>query len=308
MTGIKRSSRTSKLEKFAKKFKSSSKNPIDEDTKISNCIVRVPVSLYASIAPMYSQSPLQGIMKQHLNPMVMKFNPKVDGVVLGYEDLTIKDSNPLADESSQEKLIKLTPDTPFGFTWANVNLYVWQPQIGDIIEGWIFIQSVSHISLLIFDAFNANINKNFIPEDWTFINNEVEEEEILQEEKAAEESNGTNQDNNKPNFTNRSLGYWVDGNGQRVDGKLKFQVRYINSNGRVITVEGSLLKEQKDLSPAEKLPVISNKKITFDDEVSTENTESHKDLQLTEVKENNGAEIVYEENSSEDDDSSDESD
>ncbi|RAZ36363.1 hypothetical protein DK853_48790, partial [Klebsiella oxytoca] len=67
---------------------------------------------------------LQGVMKQHLNPLVMKYNNKVVGVMLGYEGLKILDADPLSKEDTSEKLIKITPDTPFGFTCCHVNLYV----------------------------------------------------------------------------------------------------------------------------------------------------------------------------------------
>ena len=77
------------------------------------------------------------------------------------------------------------------------------------------------------------------------------------------------------------------------------------TTGRVVSVEGTLLEDETN-SEAEKLPVVSNKKIVFDEEVEEENKESHKDLVLSEVTEDNGSAIVYEANSSdsESDDSS----
>ncbi|CCE94258.1 DNA-directed RNA polymerase I subunit RPA43 TDEL_0H03990 [Torulaspora delbrueckii] len=289
--------------KFIKKHKNVVKNPVVDG--ISNCIIRVPVSLYVSLAPKYTENPLQGVMRQHLNPMVMKYNSKVSGVVLGYQDLEIVDANPLSDDEDNEgppgKLVKLSADTPFGFTWCRVVLYVWQPQIGDVIEGWIFIQSASHIGLLVHDAFNASIKKNHIPADWTFVHNEEEDAE-------SQSRDENDQDDEKSEFTRRSMDYWVDANGERIDGKLKFTIRNVYTTGRVISVEGTLLAEgnqDKERSQAENLPVVSNKKIVFDDEVSSENTASHKDLELPEVNEGNGEEIIYEENSDSDEESSD---
>ncbi|CCC70303.1 hypothetical protein NCAS_0E02330 [Naumovozyma castellii] len=307
---MKRTSEGSQEAIFLKKHKKQIVNPIDDDG-VSNCIVRVPVSLYASLAPMYLQNPVQGIMKQHLNPMVMKYNSIVGGVVLGYENLKIVDSDPSNDENSSEKLVKLTPDTPFGFTWCDVELYVWQPQVGDVLEGYIFIQSASHIGLLIHDAFNASIKKNNIPTDWTFIENEAE---YIDEDTESGDSrtDGSNEETNNrsetKSFVNRSLGYWVDANGSRIDGKLKFKVRNVFTTGRVVSVEGTLQEHapassNQVRSQAENLPVVSNKKIVFDEEVEEENKESHKELELSDVKEDNGSAIVYEQNSS---DSSDE--
>lgn len=304
MSALKRFSENSKIAQFIKRHKKNSKNPVDSEDGVSNCIVRVPISLYVSLAPIYSQNLLQGIMKQHLNPMVMKYNVQVNGVVLGYEKLQVSDADPLHDDNSPEKLIKLTPDSPFGFTWCSCDLLVWQPQVGDVVEGWIFIQSVSHFGLLIHDAFNASIKKNYIPEDWTFIQNE-------EHDKDSQINEDQNEDNNKSAFTS-SMGHWVDANGEKVDGKLKFQIRSVYTKGKVISVDGTLLTEEYEnsgvRSEVENLTVVSNKKIVFDEEVSTENKESHKDLELPEVKEDNGEELVYEQNSSESDESSTESD
>ncbi|CEP64845.1 DNA-directed RNA polymerase I subunit RPA43 LALA0_S14e00584g [Lachancea lanzarotensis] len=289
MSSAKRSSEQQRNVAFVKRHKKALKNPLDETTGTSKCIVRVPVSMYVSLAPTYMGEPNKGIKKQHLNPMIMKYSSDVGGVVLGYQNLEIKDASP-DDELSEHKLIKVSADTPFGFAWCSVDLYVWQPQVGNVIEGWVFIQSPSHIGLLIHDAFNASIKKTTIPPEWTFIHNE---------DINGSEEGGNDGDAEQP----RSLGHWVDENGQQLDGKLKFTVRNVYTTGKVISLEGSLLQDevpgQQNRSQAENLPVVSNKKIIFDDEVSTENKASHKDLELSKrVKEDNGEEIVYESNSS----------
>lgn len=284
---MKRSSEELKAIRLIKRFKKQSSNPIDEEDGCSKCIVKVPVSLYASIAPIYQQASQDGIMRQHLNNMVMKFNNELGGVVLGYDNLEI-----LGDQAEEsEKLVKLTADTPFAFTWCHVDIIVWQPQVGDIVEGWIFIQSASHIGLLIHDAFNASIKKNSIPNDWTFIHNE---------------DLGENSQDSEDKKKFQSLGHWVDGQGEQLGGKLKFTIRNVYTTGRMVSLEGTLLSDfgKTSHSQVENLPVVSNKKIVFDDEVSKENSDSHKDLELSSVKEDNGEEIVYEKDSS-DSDSSD---
>lgn len=303
MVQVKRSAEEATIARFIKKHKKHVKNPVVDG--VSNCLTRVPITLYVSLAPQYLQNPDQGIMKQHLNPMVMKYSNNVGGIVLGYDNLQIFDSDPLADEkTATTKLVKITPDTPYGFTWCSVDMYVWQPQIGDVLEGYIFIQSASHIGLLIHDAFNASIKKNNIPTDWTFIRNE---EQFTEDAENEEGANGEEAPKiNKP----QSMGYWVDGNGEPIDGKIKFSVRNLYTTGRVVSIEGTLLTDEYSenngqRSQVENLPVVSNKKIVFDEEVESENKESHKDLELPEVKEDNGSEIVYEQNSSSSDDSSD---
>ena len=155
--------------------------------------------------------------------------------------------------------------------------------------------------------------------DWTFVHNDVEEDAdvINTDENNGNNNNEDNKDSNggsnslgKFSFGNRSLGHWVDSNGEPIDGKLRFTVRNVHTTGRVVSVDGTLISDADEegngynssRSQAESLPIVSNKKIVFDDEVSIENKESHKELDLPEVKEDNGSEIVYEENTSESDD------
>ncbi|AEY96594.1 FADR377Wp [Eremothecium gossypii FDAG1] len=289
--GVKKSPlKRSKTAEFINKHRKLCKNPISSEDNTSQCITRLPVSMYVSLAPLYQQHPLEGIKRQHLNPMVMKYNGDVGGVILGYENVAIMNEGAAKDE---ELLVKLTPDTPFAFTWCSVDLVVWSPHIGDVLEGWIFIQSASHIGLLIHDAFNASIKKNNIPDDWTFIHNE-------------ESTNGSSENDSSTGMRKaRSLGHWVDGNGKQLDGKLKFTVKNVYTAGRMVSLEGSLLSEGYHRSQAENLPVVSNTKIIFDDEVSQENKESHKDLELSVLKEDNGDEIMYEKDSSDSDSDSD---
>ncbi|CDO95310.1 unnamed protein product [Kluyveromyces dobzhanskii CBS 2104] len=284
---MKRSPEETRALRLIKRFKKSNKNPVDQEDGCSKCIVKIPVSMYVSLAPIYQQLPKEGIMRQHLNGMVMKYNADVGGVILGYENVSILGEQANEDD---EKLMKLTADTPFAFTWCNVDIIVWQPQVGDIIEGWIFIQSASHIGLLIHDAFNASIKKNSIPYDWTFIHNEESTE---------------NEQDSTDDKKFQSLGHWVDGNGQQLGGKLKFKVKSVYTTGRMVSLEGTLLDDsaRPSHSEVENLPVVSNKKIVFDDEVSKENTDSHKELELSVVREDNGDEIVYEKDSSESDSS-----
>ncbi|CCK70312.1 DNA-directed RNA polymerase I subunit RPA43 KNAG_0E00440 [Huiozyma naganishii CBS 8797] len=314
MNGVKRPAEEIRALRFVKRHKKTVKNPLEDG--VSHCIVKIPIRLYVSLAPMYLETPLQGIMRQHLNPMVMKYNSKAGGVVMGYNNLEILDEAPEGEHADSVQLIKVTPDTPFSFTWCQVDLYVWQPQVGDILEGNIFIQSASHIGLLIHDSFNASIKKNNIPYEWVFVHNEENEHE--DEDSRTNEGNVNSNDSNRPNGgrnstsgnagfrKNVSMGHWVDQNAQRIDGKLRFRVRNVYTTGRVVSVEGTLLdqNEMTSKSEVENLSVISNKKIVFDEEVEEENKETHQELNLENVKEDNGSEIVYEANSSDSDSAS----
>ncbi|ANB14027.1 DNA-directed RNA polymerase I subunit RPA43 [Sugiyamaella lignohabitans] len=255
----------------------------------SQCFYKVSVSLYVSLAPVHLNDPVSGIKSQHLDPLLMTFFPEAGGVVLAHYNLELcgQDKRPAkssskpsddldgeTDESGPIAVAKIMYDSPFAFMWINVDLLVWKPRAGDIVEGWINMQSPSHIGLLIHDTFNASIKRDAIPRDWRFVPNQEDEAEDGedhtpndQEQESAEdvtaattgieeegvndeklintsaENSGTSKASKGALVSPpRSLGYWVDGNGLRVDGKLNFTVRVFNVSGRTVSVQGSLLK------------------------------------------------------------------
>lgn len=228
---------------------SQSVNPVNKDG-LSECFRKIKTTLYLSLAPIYTKSPLEGIKSQHLDSMIMKHFAPANGVVIGYDNLKLSDEH--LDEDKSNVIAKINPHSPFAFFWINVDLLVWCPSVGDVVEGLIYMQSPSHIGLLINDTFNASIKKNFIPENWTFIPNQLDEYENQDED---------NEDGHKKI---QSLGQWVDENEIPIDGKIQFTIRRIHTSGRVVSVEGSLIKPGSEL---EALPVTpgQGKKIVFDD-------------------------------------------
>ncbi|OBA27992.1 hypothetical protein HANVADRAFT_1078, partial [Hanseniaspora valbyensis NRRL Y-1626] len=122
-----------------------------------------------------------------------------------------------------------------------------------------------------------------IPNNW----------EYKYEEDDSEEGDG---EDNGDDDINKNLGYWVDGNGERINGKkIDIKVKQVKTNGKMVSIEGSLIltEELEDKNRVENLAVVSNKKIVFDEEISKDNESAHKDLKLSKMENNEGEEIVY---------------
>ncbi|OWB60951.1 hypothetical protein B5S31_g2147 [[Candida] boidinii] len=231
----------------------SKKNPIGEDG-LSKCFHKCRTRLYVSLAPCYMTNPIEGIKQQHLDPLLMTYFQKVGGIVLSYYNIKLSNSNIKKEEHENENneistetiaVAPISAESPFCFFWCSVDFLVWRPVIDDVVEGWSYMQTQSHIGLLIHDTFNATIKKFNIPSDWTFVPNQVDE---YAED---EEAESTTTDNKKGNF--RSLGQWLDENGNPVEGKLKFTIKALHTASRVVTVEGTLLAPG---SERESLPVV----------------------------------------------------
>lgn len=223
-----------------------STNPVGADG-ISECFQVVRTSLYVSVAPCHVANPTNGIKAQHLDPLIMTYFPMAHGVVLAYCNITVSKEHHALDSHDQPVTIARVGDsTPFAFMWVSVDLLVWHPQTGDILQGHVYMQTASHIGLLVHDTFNAAIRFRSIPQDWEFVPSQADERE-------GEDSRF------------KSYGHWVDGSGTKIEGKLTFTVRAIHSTGRMVSIEGSLVSPE---SEADAQPVSEEshaKHMRFDD-------------------------------------------
>ncbi|CAH2350645.1 DNA-directed RNA polymerase I subunit Rpa43p [[Candida] railenensis] len=257
-----------------------STNPLNKDG-ISECFQKFTTSLYVSLAPCHVNNPINGIKSQHLDPLIMNYFPKARGVVLAYSNIKIGEDNQSVDSQDSPITVgRISESSPFVFLWITVDFLIWSPQVGDVIEGNSYMQTASHIGLLIHDTFNASIKKFNIPQNWSFIPNQEDEytEEAAEVENlvdgvADKEGSSAVAEGNK--F--KSFGYWVDENEVKIEGKLKFTIKSIHSTGKVVSVEGTLLKpgSERDAQPifrerrssvqqqASSAP--SNKHMKFDD-------------------------------------------
>lgn len=198
---------------------------VDAETGLSRCFHRIRAKMYLSLAPCYLESPIEGLRQQHLDPLIMAYNPTVEGIIITYNNVRLAQENHInaEDGGTEFKYVaKVSDENPFSFLWALVDFVVWRPRVGDILEGYSIMQSQSHIGLLVNDVFSASIKKFYIPEDWYFVPNQADE-------------TGTDENN----F--RRLGHWCDSNEVPVGGKIKFTVRAIHVNGKGLSIEGTLL-------------------------------------------------------------------
>lgn len=230
-------------------------NPLDSEG-ISECFHRISTSLYVSLAPVYALNPVAGIKAQHLDPLLMSYFAPVGGVVLGHLNLRLSGQDEATgaekEKNSQPVFAKVMYDSPFAFLWISVDFLVWKPQPKDVLEGWVNLQSPSHIALLIHDTFNATIKRDAIPTDWEFIPNQADEEEeedlalassvdraVAEMEK---ENNEAAKNERKSLFRDpKSLGHWIDGQGKKIEGKIRFSVKSFHVSSRFVSVQGSLL-------------------------------------------------------------------
>ncbi|RKP30644.1 hypothetical protein METBISCDRAFT_30726 [Metschnikowia bicuspidata] len=211
-----------------------STNSTSEDG-ISECFRVARTSMYVSLAPFHIENPIDGIKSQHLDPLVMKYFPKANGVVLGYSNIMIKEDDRVPEGETNEIMVTVSDLSPFAFMWISVDLLLWSPQIGDTLKGYIFMLTATHLGLLVHDTFNAHIKSRFIPQSWKFAPNQADEYNDSE----------PSEDQRRSHF--RSYGYWVDHTGIKVEGKIAFTVRAINTSCKMISLEGTLVSPESEL-------------------------------------------------------------
>ncbi|KAG5362310.1 DNA-directed RNA polymerase I subunit RPA43 [Yarrowia sp. C11] len=265
------------------------KNPIDSATGISECFHKVSTSMYVSLAPMFSQKPVAGIKSQHLDPLVARYFAPAGGVVLAHYNLKLYKRGSESEGSSV--MGKFVNESPFTFMWISTDLLVWKPQVGDRLEGYVNMQTPSHIGLLVHDTFNCSIKYANIPEDWVF---------------TPFESTGTQPKTSKKDRVRQSMGYWSDGSGKRVEGKLEFIIKSVHT-ANMVYLSGSLV----DTYPAEAGGAAEEpqrKKTKFTDEDPIEKIAEEEEEKVDEVEEEmekEAAKIGYDSDSAASDDSDD---
>ncbi|ODQ64569.1 hypothetical protein NADFUDRAFT_52204 [Nadsonia fulvescens var. elongata DSM 6958] len=269
------------------------KNPVNENG-ISQCFHKVSTSLYVSLAPVYSQSPLIGIQTMHLDPLIMTYYAPVDGVVLAHSNTKLFPYGGVDSEGVEMPEAKFKNDSPFTYMWISTEFLVWKPQVNDFIEGHINMSSPSHIGLLVHDTFNASIKHWGIPKDWQFIASQADEAtEEADEEQETSAASDTN-----------SLGHWVDAEGKRVEGLLQFTVKTVHNSGKVISLDGSLIAPgvlREDLTtPSKDISVPKIHKKFGDDEEEAEIEEQNK---IDEVEVQTAPEYVQDSDSGENEES-----
>lgn len=164
-------------------------------------------------AHMRSLSPLTGVQKHHLDPLLMTYYEPVDGVVLAYDNIRF-----------ETRTAKIIAEAPYAYVWTMVDLLVWRPTKDMVVQGWVNLQSASHIGLLVDNTWNVSIPFARIPDRWRY-------SEAVAEAEDADET--------------PAEGAWLDEKGGRVEGLLRFVVESVKAGGSIFIMEGSLLDREK---------------------------------------------------------------
>jgi DNA-directed RNA polymerase I subunit RPA43 len=171
----------------------------------------------------------------------MSYHAPLKGVILAHQN-----ARPTEGEGATSRCID---QYGASFLWVTVEVLVFRPSKGAWLRGQISIQTPTHINLMVYNVFNARIEKNKLPADWKFIEEE-DEDEIDNESPLGSAETAPAKRAVRDRQFRRITGSYYDGAGNKIEGVINFRAidfDVIRSGGdshrTLISIEGSLRKD-----------------------------------------------------------------
>ena len=206
------------------------------------------VSLYEPLYPTGWDKPITGCEEQHLRHLKNRYVPSLRGVLLDYKNVSLGE-NPgragAATEDDSPTTVRSRAEFGGGFGWMTADVKLFVPSRGAWMEGSVNLQTEGHIGVVCFGKFNASIEARRLPPSWKWVSNEEAEgpfEETASVFTAADEHGVVRQIH--------STGYWVDGTGEKVQGKVRFRIRNfdvgVSGNSTFLSLQGTMLSKKDE--------------------------------------------------------------
>jgi DNA-directed RNA polymerase I subunit RPA43 len=187
-------------------------------------------TLHLPLAPISQGAPLEGLCAEHISPLILRYFPPFGGVVLSYSNPRL--SSDAFGNDGPSTLLQSVDEGAATWGWVTAEFLLFKPDRGVWLEGYINLQNSGHIGVVCWNLFNANIKRNSLPEDWKWVG--VEDQTADGDDKYAEDG----------------LGYFVDGEGKKIEGTVKFRVREIESSydkeTGFLSIEGTMLDDEAE--------------------------------------------------------------
>ncbi|EYE94941.1 DNA-directed RNA polymerase I subunit RPA43 [Aspergillus ruber CBS 135680] len=170
-------------EKKSKSKSASSSKSKNAGTKQTQTIPDSPYSLitatlYLPLSPI-SISPthaLASLLAEHLSPLLLTYYPPLKGIVLAYSNASISSTPPStssaqSQDPSPQPLTLATSANEYGvlYVYLTATFLVFRPQRGQILEGWVNVQSEGFLGAVVLNLFSVGIERKRLPTTWKWI-------------------------------------------------------------------------------------------------------------------------------------------
>ncbi|KAL4753398.1 hypothetical protein BDW72DRAFT_168945 [Aspergillus terricola var. indicus] len=178
-----------KKDKSSSKSSSSSKKDKSSRSDTTTAATPAPVpdspytlttaTLYLPLSPI-SISPthaLASLLAEHLSPLLLTYYPPFQGIILAYSNASISSeppspSSPTSTTSPNPQPLTLaTTAGEYGvmYVYLTATFLVFRPQRGQILEGWVNVQSEGFLGAVVLNLFSVGIERKRLPSSWKWI-------------------------------------------------------------------------------------------------------------------------------------------
>ncbi|PHH72437.1 hypothetical protein CDD80_4540 [Ophiocordyceps camponoti-rufipedis] len=200
------------------------------------------VSLYLPLWPIGWEKPIMSAQEQHFKPLMNSYVPDLHGVLLKYDKVAVGAApgrRGAATSDDEPTTVLSRNEYGVGFGWVTADVELFMPRRGSWMEGTINLQTEGHIGVVCFGKFNASIEAVRLPQTWRWVPEDHEFEHVT----AAPDEYGV-----VPQLD--TTGFWVDGKGARVQGKICFRIRNFDAGtsgeSSYLSLEGTMLDEERE--------------------------------------------------------------
>ncbi|KXL49746.1 hypothetical protein M433DRAFT_158125 [Acidomyces richmondensis BFW] len=201
--------------------------------------VQLTMSFYLGLSPCANNFPLEGLCAEHISPLLLTYYPPLAGVLLSYSNPRLSErpedgfrtAANSGEKTTETVLAKAINEYAVTYVWLTAEFVVFRPSKGTWLEGYINLQNESLLGLVCYNYFNAGIDRSRLPADWRWVANGMNgiEKNVAQGE-----------------------GYWLNGDGEKVEGRIVFRVLDFEAMhgseavGGSINIIGTLLSEGEE--------------------------------------------------------------
>ncbi|KAL3469448.1 hypothetical protein BJX99DRAFT_241305 [Aspergillus californicus] len=135
-------------------------------------------TLYLPLSPI-SISPthaLASLLAEHLSPLLLTYFPPLRGIVLAYSNASISSfpPSPQTSTSTDPRPQPLTLAATAGeygvmYVYLTATFLVFRPQRGQVLEGWVNVQSEGFLGAVVLNLFSVGIERKRLPTSWKWI-------------------------------------------------------------------------------------------------------------------------------------------
>jgi DNA-directed RNA polymerase I subunit RPA43 len=155
--------------------------------RLINATMYVPLSPI-SISSTHASASL---IAEHLAPLLLTYYPPFQGIVLAYSNGSISESPPVPGQAHSSSSSQPDFDNPKPLTLAlTANEYgvlylyltatflVFSPQKGQVLEGWVNVQSEGFVGAIAHNLFSVGIERKRVPKSWKWIPPGADDENV----------------------------------------------------------------------------------------------------------------------------------